>query len=82
MFVVGARNEVFVFAGDMGFEILDYIFCITIEQSATVTDFRALLYTCTRMRLVIKRFCRSRIPDNCIMNKDSDVTGDIKMAVL
>ena len=62
-------------------EVLDYIFCIRIEESADVTDFRALLYTCKNIEPVIRRLCRSRIPDNAINFSDSDVTEDIKLAI-
>ena len=65
----------------MVYDIMDYIFFIGIQESASDTDLRAMLYTCREIRPIIKRLCRSRIPDNGIMNIQSNISEDIKLAL-
>lgn len=80
-FVVDVRNYLFLLSGDMVYEIMDYIFIIAIQESTSETDLRAMLFTCRQIRPIIWRLCRSRIPDKGIMNIQSNVNEDMKLAL-
>ena len=80
-FVVDARNYLFLLSRDMLHGIFDYIFFVAIQESASETDIRSLVYTCRQIRPIIRQLYTSKIPYRSIMDINSNESQDMKEAV-